>query len=88
MSLVSATLTILESAVVIGFALSFSTLLAYSVISGVIWMMQPRLYNEADGAPGCAASRRILGWRRVRTIRDDSRCGPDDRGRGPRPSNG
>lgn len=61
MSLLFAAGTVVEAAFVIGFALSFSTLLAYSVISGVIWLMQPRNYNEADASPASfAASRRVL----------------------------
>jgi hypothetical protein len=54
--------TFLEAIAVIAFTLSFSTLLAYSAMSFVIWIMQPRQYNEADASSSSfALSRRLLG---------------------------
>jgi hypothetical protein len=61
MNWISAMGTVVGSALVIGFALSFSTLLAYSVMNLVIWFMQPRRYNEAGVRwQGFASSRRVL----------------------------
>lgn len=61
MNWIDAAAAVVEPAVVIALTLSFSTLLAYAVISFVIWMMQPRHYNEADAPPGgFAFSRRVL----------------------------
>jgi hypothetical protein len=66
LNFIYAVATLMESAVVIAFTLSFSTLLAYGVMNFVIWMMGPRQYNEADArSGGVALSRRLLGARSI-----------------------
>ena len=52
---------LLEGALVIAFAMTFSTFVAFAIIRGVIWATRTRQYNEADdSSPAPALSRRVL----------------------------
>ena len=52
---------LIEGALVIAFAMTFSTFVAFAIIRGVVWATRTRQYNEADdSSPSPVLSRRVL----------------------------